>query len=94
MTPAEIIEAAREAGCPVADNIVATNPDEQHLADAMTKSLQFCYVEFAKIIAAKQREKDAGICEKISDQYNGQHEYDAGGEVSASRCAKAIREQE
>lgn len=91
MTPKEIIDAASEAGA--VTHWFGTMPDGTNLfkgAAFTPDQLQ----RFAAIIEARQREKDAGICEKISDQYNGQHEYDAGCEVSASRCAKAIREQE
>ncbi len=83
MTPKEIIEAAREAG--LTENEIGIKIS--HDMSAIQR--------FAAIIAARQREKDAGICEKLT-----QVPYGDGTHIALfthhgnKECAKAIREQE
>jgi len=73
MTESEVIEAAREAGfCPARDEWL----------------FREMIIRFAAIIAAKQREKDARICD---DRVMGDHNRE---DAEAKRCANAIRGQE
>ena len=93
MTPAEIIAAAREAGLQL--NLYA------EAYPLINEQLQ----RFAAIIAAKQREKDADLCEKLSakaDDPDAHAKRDSkewddlywACPASMLMCAEAIRGQE
>ena len=58
MTQDEIIEMAKEAGFPIfGTKVVANDPMQQMLADAVTQHYHDSAIQFAKLVAAKEREK-------------------------------------
>lgn len=88
MTESEVIDAAREAG------------GRYHPSDWPEVKTWSCVSEtaflirFAAIISAKQKEKDARICDGISDEWGERSDYFPGGDAAAEECANAIRGQE
>jgi hypothetical protein len=66
MTSDEIIEMAKEAGFPIfGTKVVANDPMQQMLADAVTQHYHDSAIQFAKLVAAKEREACAKICEDL-----------------------------
>jgi hypothetical protein len=83
MTQDEIIEMAKEAGFPIfGTKVVANDPMQQMLADAVTQHYHDSAIQFAKLVAAKERE----ACAKICDSFQAR---DVG--MQPAECAGAIR---
>jgi hypothetical protein len=78
MNQDEIIEMAKQAGCPMADMMPMYFTDKQLLS--MLKA-------FAKLVAAKEREACAKICDALRDCEENTENYRNG----AGWCGEAIR---
>jgi len=76
MTQDEIIEMARQAGCPLADMKPMYFTDKQLLS--MLEA-------FAKLVAAKEREACAKTCNDMADKMTGMAAW------GAQECLRAIR---
>ena len=64
MTQDEIIEMAEQAGFPIfGTKVVANDPMQQMMADAVTQHYHDSAIQFAKLVAAKEREACADIAE-------------------------------
>jgi hypothetical protein len=95
MTQDEIIEMARQAQ---QESFVG---DKGHCFKMEAKDLE----RFAKLVAAKEREACAKVCENLENEYSKRHDaaaedrnskpvlYMLGKEIGALNCAQAIRER-
>jgi len=78
MTQDEIIEIAKEAGFPIfGTKVVANDPMQQMLADAVTQHYHESAIQFAKLVAAKEREACAKLFPQPHMEYFGQDIQDA-----------------
>jgi len=80
MTQDEIIAMARQAGCPLAD----MNP--MYFTD---KQLLSMLEAFAKLVAAKEREACAKLCDGLADMHEEMNQW--GSHITADTLAQAIR---
>jgi hypothetical protein len=80
MTQDEIIEMARQAGCPMADMMPMYFTDKQLLS--MLEA-------FAKLVAAKEREACAKLCDGLADMHEKMNQW--GSHITADTLAQAVR---
>ena len=77
MTNDQIVEMAQKAKASRTENLTCFAYEE--------------LIAFARLIAQRQREIDAGICDEISNEYQTYPHTE--GYYAASNCAEAIRSQ-
>jgi len=72
MTQDEIIEMAKQAQFPIfGTKVVATDPMQQIMADVVTQHYHYSAIQFAKLVAEREREECAEVCKKHADVYVG-----------------------
>jgi predicted RNA polymerase sigma factor len=97
MTQDEIIEMARQAGFPIfGTKVVANDPMQQMLADAVTQHYHDSAIQFAKLVeertAAKEREACAKAVENLRDKSGVNEDGNAWlTRLTRGDCVNAIR---
>ena len=86
----EIIEMARQAEFFINDKLTITSPFIEDIC------ISPMLTEFAKLVAAKEREACAKVCDEREQDFMGLfHKYgyeeDSGAMLASMQCAKAIR---
>jgi len=92
----EIIAMAREAGFRTGKINLSNGPPVPFIAPASGTSCMVELDRFAALVAAKEREACAQVCEDIEDEYRrnegGKYpELKSDAQTGASDCAAAIR---
>jgi hypothetical protein len=89
MTQDEIIEMAKEAGFPIfGTKVVANDPMQQMLADAVTQHYHDSAIQFAKLVAAKEREACVDVVETHCIPVGNS----AAGEMACEWTYEALKE--